>query len=89
RTSSDPKQQLSAYLKALESLGDRFERVDCLLEMGEWMTERGAHHAGLDYLRSALDLLYDVEEKCMAQPDSDDDAGKLSAGIASSATQRP
>lgn len=31
--------------------------------MGEWMTERGAHHAGLDYLRSALDLLYDVEEK--------------------------
>lgn len=41
----------------------RFERVDCLVEMGEWMTGRGLNQAGADYLRSALDLLYDVEEK--------------------------
>lgn len=61
RSASDPKQQLSAYLKALETLGDRFERVDCLVEMGEWATGRGLARVGCDYLRSALDLLYDVE----------------------------
>lgn len=61
RSASDPKQQLSAYLKALETLGERFERVDCLVEMGEWATGRGLARCGCDYLRSALDLLYDVE----------------------------
>ncbi|CAN0536169.1 unnamed protein product, partial [Ectocarpus sp. 12 AP-2014] len=61
RSASDPKQQLSAYLKALESLGERFERLDCLVEMGEWAMGRGLAQSGSDYLRSALDLLYDVE----------------------------
>ena len=61
RSASDPKQQLSAYVKALETLGQRFERVDCLVEMGEWATGRGLARCGSDYLRSALDLLYDVE----------------------------
>lgn len=42
---------------------NRFERVDCLVEMGEWATGRGLTVIGSDYLRSAVDLLYDVEEK--------------------------
>lgn len=41
----------------------RFERVDCLVEMGEWATGKGLTVIASDYLRSALDLLYDVEEK--------------------------
>ena len=61
RSASDPKQQLAAYLKALGALAERFERVDCLVEMGEWATGRGLALCGADYLRSALDLLYDVE----------------------------
>lgn len=61
RSASDPKQQLSAYLKALAALAERFERLDCLVEMGEWATGRGLALCGADYLRSALDLLYDVE----------------------------
>lgn len=39
----------------------RFERLDCLVEMGEWAMGRGLAQSGMDYLRSALDLLYDVE----------------------------
>lgn len=42
---------------------NRFERVDCLVDMGEWATGRGMIVIGSDYLRSALDLLYDVEGK--------------------------
>lgn len=42
---------------------NRFERVDCLVELGEWMIGRDSHQAGVDYLRSALDVLYDVEEQ--------------------------
>lgn len=45
---------------------NRFERVEVLVEMGEWMTGRGLARAGSDYLRSALDLIYDVEEKVRA-----------------------
>lgn len=41
----------------------RFERVDCLVEMGEWLTGQGLTRGGIDYLASALDLLYDVEEQ--------------------------
>ncbi|CAN0447134.1 unnamed protein product, partial [Hapterophycus canaliculatus] len=36
RSARESKHQLSAYLTALECLGDRFERLDCLVEMGEW-----------------------------------------------------
>lgn len=68
RSASDPKQQLSAYLKALESLDGRFERVDCLVEMGEWATGKGLVRSGADYLRSALDLLYDVEVEVYIEP---------------------
>lgn len=48
----------SSYITAT-----RFERVEILVEMGEWMTGRGLSRAGCDYFHSALDLLYDVEEK--------------------------
>lgn len=48
----------SSYINAT-----RFERVEILVEMGEWMTGKGLTRAGCDYFRSALDLIYDVEEK--------------------------
>lgn len=47
----------------LPSSPSRFERVDCLVEMGVWAAGRGLSRAGSDYLHSALDILYDVEEK--------------------------
>eukprot|EP00903_Cladosiphon_okamuranus_P014428 g13389.t1 len=80
RSASDPKQQLSAYLKALETLGERFERVDCLVEMGEWATGRGLVRYGCDYLRSALDLLYDVEEKAMAIQEGEEEEAQAERG---------
>ncbi|CAM9765355.1 unnamed protein product, partial [Ectocarpus sp. 4 AP-2014] len=79
RSASDPKQQLSAYLKALESFGERFDKLDCLVEMGEWAMGRGLAQSGSDCLWSALDLLYDVEERSMqalndGPQDTDDDS---------------
>ncbi|CAM9269015.1 unnamed protein product [Scytosiphon promiscuus] len=78
RSAREPKQQLSAYLKALECLGDRFERLDCLVEMGEWATGRGLASAGADYLRAALDLLYDVEESAMQATEEEQEGGRSS-----------
>ncbi len=41
RNSSSPKQQLDAYLKAVDLLEGDMARVDCILETGGWMAAAG------------------------------------------------
>ncbi|CAM9449844.1 unnamed protein product, partial [Discosporangium mesarthrocarpum] len=71
KTGESSREQLAACAKALDAASDHFERVDCLIEMGEWMVAgqmegqgQGQGIEGMeDCLRAALDLLYDAEEK--------------------------
>lgn len=57
------KKNVTLFLAHETNSRSRFERLHCLVEMGEWMVGRGWNEFGMDYLRSALDLLYDVEEQ--------------------------
>ena len=64
RSSSIPKQQLDAYKKTIEILGDAIERVDYELETAQWMASAGVPRVEvIEVVQSAMDAIYEVEDK--------------------------
>jgi hypothetical protein len=64
RASADPKQQLEAYRKTIEILGEDIERVDYELETAQWMASAGVPRIEIvEVVQGALDCLYEVEDK--------------------------
>ena len=55
-------QQLSAYQKCLECVNGRFERVEYLVELAEWLVaQRASKGDARNALEGAVDLLLEVE----------------------------
>jgi hypothetical protein len=75
RSSNNPKQQLESYMRAVEILREDMERVDYMLEVAQWMATTGIPRADIrEMLLSAMDALYEVEERCMPEvADLDED----------------
>ena len=62
RTAANPVQQLSAYQKCLDCVNGRFERVEYLVELAEWLVaQRASKGDAQTALESAVDLLLEVE----------------------------
>ena len=57
RTAANPVQQLSAYQKCLDCVNGRFERVEYLVELAEWLVaQRASKGDAQTALESAVDL---------------------------------
>jgi len=70
RAASSTKQQMSAYVQAVDSLSDRFERLEYCVEMAEWMVQTGlSKRDSNDVLTSAVDAFLDVEGIELGPPD--------------------
>jgi hypothetical protein len=83
RASADPKQQLEAYRKTIEILGEDIERVDYELETAQWMASAGVPRVEVvEVVQGALDCLYEVEEKNLVE--GDEGEGKSGANDAAS-----
>ena len=64
RASADPKQQLEAYRKTIEILGEDIERVDYELETAQWMASAGVPRIEIiEVVQGAVDCIYEVEDK--------------------------
>ena len=64
RAASSTKQQMSAYVQAMDSLNGRFERFEYCVEMAEWMIQSGlSKKDSNDILMSAVDGFLAIEEK--------------------------
>ncbi|KAJ1461834.1 hypothetical protein M885DRAFT_506981, partial [Pelagophyceae sp. CCMP2097] len=64
RAAADPKQQLAAYQKALDAVAGRFERVEYLVELAEWLVAQAQARACDDAnvaVGVAIDLLLEVD----------------------------
>ena len=69
RASSNPTQQLEAYRKTIEILKDDMERIDYMLETAQWLASAGVPRAEItEVVQSALDAIYEVEEKNLIAP---------------------
>merc|ERR1740138_754202 len=76
RASTDPGAQLSAYVKALDTLEGRFERLDYVIELSEWyMVNAMPKQDVRDNLLSAIEMLLDVEDDLGAEDDDEWGAG--------------
>ena len=73
RASSNPKQQIEAYKKTIEILKENMERVDYTLETAQWMASAGVPRVEIvEVVQSAVDCLYEVEEKKLIGGDGHD-----------------
>ena len=62
RTAAAPHQQLSAYQKCLEAVSGRFERVEYLVELAEWLVaQRAPKGDAQTALRTAVDVLLELD----------------------------
>ena len=68
RAASSTKQQMSAYIQAIDSLDGRFERLEYCIEMAEWMVQTGlSKKDSNDVLMAAVDSFMAVEESNFPQ----------------------
>jgi len=68
RAASSTKQQLTAYVQAIDSLEGRFERMEYCIEMAEWMIQTGlSKKDSNDVLMAAVDAFMAVEESAHPQ----------------------
>ena len=75
RSSASLADQMAAYTSALDALGDSFERVDYLIEYGEWLfCNNFSLQDARDSLLCAADLLLDAVH---GNPAGDDPWGEL------------
>lgn len=64
RSSADPRQQMAAYRKVLEVTTSMFDRVEYLVEVAEWMLQRGAtRREARSALCLAMDYCLEVESR--------------------------
>ncbi len=77
RAASSMKQQMSAYVQAINSLEGRFERLEYCIEMAEWMIQSGlSKKDSNDVLVAAVDAFMSVEEKAfpaLLGPENEED----------------
>lgn len=67
RASSNPKQQIEAYSKALDILQKSSERVDYILETVQWMASAGADRMSMiELLQTSLDCIYELDEDALS-----------------------
>ena len=63
RAASSTKQQMSAYIQAVNSLDGKFERLEYCIEMAEWMIQTGlSKKDSNDVLMAVVDSFMAVEE---------------------------
>ena len=76
RSSSNPKQQLEAYLKALEILNnDYHNKFEYLLEMAQWLASTGFPKSdAMDILNTVLDDIFELDDFNSREKDEDDDS---------------
>ena len=76
RAASSTKQQMTAYVQAVDSLSERFERLEYCVELAEWMIQTGlSKKDSNDVLTAAADAFLDVEEGGLSEELNGMDSG--------------
>ncbi|GMH80291.1 hypothetical protein TrST_g6381 [Triparma strigata] len=74
RAASSTKQQMEAYVMAVESLKGRFERLEYCVEMAEWMIQSGlSKQDSNDVLQGAFEAFMQVEKGAYPEMLEDDE----------------
>ncbi|GMI14612.1 hypothetical protein TrLO_g7160 [Triparma laevis f. longispina] len=74
RAASSTKQQMEAYVMAVESLAGRFERLEYCVEMAEWMIQSGlSKQDSNDVLEGAFEAFMQVEKGAYPEMFEDDE----------------